>query len=454
MTSEFETVAPSTTGDAPRRPAATFCAFMVIASLVLPANLVLGGPLRSLGSASRVLGLLALILVLVVFVQQNAARSMWGTRVPGSRVVPAVLIVYTLTMLALHGAGERRLMSSAEADGGTRFLIGTLAMLGVGLAVALFVSTRRDLHTVMRAVTFGAAFSALVGIIQSRTTLDLAAILRLPGLALSTTVSTELRNDLTRVIGSAAHPIEFSVIMGAAVPVALWLTTYSATTARRQAAGVAVALLLIAVPFGISRSGILGLLVALGCYAMVWSWRQRLTALACALGGLIVYRFVQPGILGTLFGLFTNASTDNSVLARQQDYPRVDAMMEGRELFGIGPGTFQPDVYFILDNQFLGSYVEGGVVGVVAFASVPTVGLVVAHLARRRATDRATRDAAQAVFAAIAGTTVCGFTFDLLAFQQVAFLLFVYVGLASAILVVAATGVATPEKTETGVAAR
>ncbi|WP_418606295.1 O-antigen ligase family protein [Georgenia sp. SUBG003] len=95
---------------------------------------------------------------------------------------------------------------------------------------------------------------------------------------------------------------------------------------------------------------------------MCLSVRERLNLLVVALGALVLVRATLPGLLGTITGFFLGAAEDDSVTARLDDYPVVDKFFAESPWIGRGLGTFLPEEYVLLDNQYLMSLVEGGIV--------------------------------------------------------------------------------------------
>ncbi len=78
-------------------------------------------------------------------------------------------------------------------------------------------------------------------------------------------------------------------------------------------------------------------------------------------------RFAIPGLLGTIRYLFLHMFEDDSYEGRRQDYSVVGRFIKERPLFGRGFGTFLPERYVYLDNQYLGLLIELGIVGMLAF---------------------------------------------------------------------------------------
>jgi O-antigen ligase len=143
-------------------------------------------------------------------------------------------------------------------------------------------------------------------------------------------------------------------------------------------------------------------------------------------------RFAIPGLLGTIRYLFLHMFEDDSYEGRRQDYSVVGQFLKERPFFGRGFGTFLPDRYVYLDNQYLGLIMETGFVGMFAFVVLLAVGIGTARGARRFA-DAETRSLGQALAGAILAAAVTAATFDLLAFGIASGLLFLIIGCAGAL---------------------
>src|SRR4029453_1806258 len=124
----------------------------------------------------------------------------------------------------------------------------------------------------------------------------------------------------------------------------------------------------------------------------------------------------SPGLVRTLVSLFSNASSDSSVQARSSRYPLAFRYIGERPWFGRGTGTWVPPQYQILDNQWLVTLLNNGIVGAVALAGLHITGIVLAVLALRRSHTVEDRH----LCAALASTQVIGLvvagTFDSLSF--------------------------------------
>ena len=255
--------------------------------------------------------------------------------------------------------------------------------------------------------------------------------MRLPGLTANVDLVSDSRSGFDRVTAGASHPIEFSVVTAALVPLALHFALHP-NTRRRWPFILALVALLVAVPMTVSRSGFLTLAAGLLVYAVALTPRGRLNAIVLGIIGLGVFRALVPGLLGTVRSLFSDIGTDPSIAGRTDDYQLIPVLMDGHWWFGRGLGTFHPQVYFFLDNQYLGSLLEGGVVSLTALIALFAVGIGVAGGVRRRTSDPALRSEAQAIAASLAAFAAAALTFDLLAFRQSAFLVVLLIGCAGA----------------------
>lgn len=410
-----------------RRNVQTVLTLVVVLLLLLPAPYVLVGPLRSVGNPALLAGLIA--------------TALWlGARISGT--IPArplhpvrwLILLFALTSLTAYAAGMNRILSLAEDAGATRTLFPLVATIGIGLLAVDGLREVDQVEVVLRRLIWVAGLAALGGILEfTLPGFSYRDFARLPGLTTTTDLISDTRSGFDRIQGAASHPIEYVVTLTALIPIALHFTLHSPTRPQRQLSGLALLLILMVSPMSVARSGIVALAVGLLVYAAHLSNRARLNLLVLGLIGLGVYRVMVPGLLGTLRSLLLVGEDDPSIRGRTLDYAKIPGLMEGYEVFGRGLGTFQPLTYFYLDNQYLGSLLEGGVVGFVCLILLFVVGIGVARGVRHRTGDPALRGMAQALAASIAALAVCAATFDELGFRQPTFVLFLLLGCAGAL---------------------
>ncbi|WP_127128531.1 O-antigen ligase [Georgenia sp. SYP-B2076] len=408
-----------------RRPGPWFAlTALPLLVLFLPASVVLPGPLLSNGWPGR----------LLVFWVAGAVLLGWVRRPnAGGRPSPAEVACWVLLLglVASLAAAQLREVSAEEAAGSLRVALVFLPLAVVALGVASLGDTRK-IDVLLAGIVVGATFSAVVAVAQFLSPFDFAQLVRPPGMVVQGIGAMSDRGGFIRAQGSAGHPIEFGVLSGAVTPLAVHVARFAGTPLRRHMAAIATALLVVGVLVSVTRSGVLTLVVAMAVYAVVLNTRQRLNLAAFALAAMVLARAAVPGLLGTITGFFLGASGDDSVTARLDDYPRVDALFTQSPFIGRGLGTFLPDLYFLLDNQYLLFLIEGGLVLVAAFLAFIALTLSSARGAVLRADSAADQSRAQALTASVAAIAVSGFFFDLFSFAQVTVVLFLLVGLAGA----------------------
>lgn len=393
--------------------------------LTIPAGLVLAGPLASNGWPPRLLVFLAAVCVVVGWLVRGAAG-----RVPASPALIGTFLLIGACLVAYFAAGMRATVPE-ESAGAVRALLAIVPIAIVAAAVAQ-TATERQLNVLLQVVVVAAAISALVALAQYVKPFDLASLIQMPGTVAREAGGMGSRGGFTRVNGATDHPIEFSVITGAVLPLAIHTARFAADGLRRFALWVVVGVLALAVPMAVSRSGVVVVAVALIVYAAALNFRQRVTLLVVAVASGALLRAVIPGLLGTVTSIFASAATDPSVSGRTDDYVVIGQLFRHSPVLGMGLGTFRPEVYFFLDNAYLLAAVEGGLLLVSAVAVFFVLGVASARGAALRARDDEHRSRSQALTASIAAIALAAFFFDLFSFGQVTLLCFLLVGAAGA----------------------
>lgn len=342
----------------------------------------------------------------------------------------AGFVFFGAILLSYVAAGVRPIdpLELRSADRGLLLVVG---LLGLVFLAADGIQSRDRLDVLLRRVTIGGALLAFVGAAQFFTGFDLAGTLRFPFLEEQTGAQLiQERSDLNRVAATASHPIEFGVVLGLIFPLAVHYALYAKS--NKGWAWFRVAIIAAAVPFGVTRSGVLALGVTFLVMWFSWPARLRIRSLVIGVVGAVGMRALVPGLLGTIKALFTNLFYDPSTQGRLNDYPVVERFFSERPITGRGFSTFVAERYPVLDNQYLGLVVETGVVGTAAFVGLYVVGIALAVLAKRGGTDE-TRSLGQALAAAGIAVIVVAFTFDLLAFTMATTISFLLLGCSGAL---------------------
>jgi cell division protein FtsW (lipid II flippase) len=380
--------------------------------MVIPANTVIE-PIGAQGYAAGLVGMFAFAAFM--------AATLLGLHNPLQHRHPvrAALCLFWICGLVSYVLMDRGTRTVVEATGADRWLMQLMVITGVALVAAEFLPSLRDVRRVLRALTWGGAFCGVVAALQFWMSFDIAPYLRdLPGFSLNTELTAMARGTLNRAAGTSLTPIELGVVAGMLLPLAIYLGVYDAdrTAPKRWAPVVLIGL---GIPTSVSRSGTVAFVVASAMFVVLMPQRQRLVALCAAPVALGAVFMSAPGVIGTLSTYFQAGSSDNSVKARLVDYPVVERLVHEAPWFGHGGGTYLPeDTTFILDNQYLHTAVELGLIGVVALAMCFLVPLIAALVARRHSKDPELRMLCSALAGAALAAMVCSFFFDSLSFPM------------------------------------
>ncbi len=425
--------APSTSTQDPRSPDAAkprertpwLLGFLCLLIPILPSFSVLPGPLKSNGSPAKLIAVLFFGLAVLGFVLVRRTAS--------TRTVPPgaiIILLYFLLQLTIYAAGLTRTGSALVEGNRTRALINLVANVGVALYILTRVRTARERHVLLGCLATGLAFTCLVGLLQSLTNIDLRYFFQPPGFVIN---ADELemgeRWGAKRVMGTSQHAIEFSVLAVITVPLTIYFARNAAKRWARWAAVLACALALLSMPAAVSRSGVIALVAVLLVY--MWNFTARQLATGIVLGGFAFGGYVTafPDTANALWTTITNSSDDPSVLSRASDYAMVSKTFREHPVFGLGLGGTPPTEYAYLDNEWLQSIVQGGLIGLTAMMVLTLGGIFGFNAALRAATTARERDQAYALGAVFIGVTTSTLTFDLLSFQQASRILFIAFGL-------------------------
>jgi hypothetical protein len=356
------------------------------------------------------------------------------------------LLGFVLATFLSDAANIGRVTSIGVGDVVVKKLTFLVSFVLVVYLVASTVTRRKDLDTLLKWLVGGGALVAIMALYESRTGVNYFNQLHsvLPILHYNgPLVATDDDGRGLRAYASSEHPIALSAALVMLIPLAVYLAQ---RTGQKRWWG-ATAFLTIAVFSTVSRTGILMMLVVLITYAVLKpaSLRRALPALVPL---LVIVQFAVPGSLHSLRTAFfpegglieqqkSGAGTHGS--GRIADLGPALAEWSDTPLFGQGNGTRISDVLDprqnapILDNQWLGTLMETGALGVLTlgwlfFRVVGRLG----RFARRDTTPHGWLLAGLA--ASLASFGVGMFTYDAFAFSQVGFLFFVMLGFSAAAL--------------------
>jgi hypothetical protein len=410
----------------PRAPrdAVTLLSVYAFLLLLIPSRLVFS-PLGGNGTPALVIGLVALVLWF-------ASRRPENDRTLRARPVRFAIVVYAVANVTSYALAMLHSLDPAEIRSADRSLLALGAAAGVALCAADGIPSRERLETLLSRVVIFASIGAAIAALQFFG-FDLTKHFYIPGLhATSELGAGAIRSSFHRVAGTARHPIELGATLAMVLPIALHFA-FKAQGREKLWRWVCVALLGLAIPMSLSRTAIVAVLIVvivlLPTYPPV---RQRAVLI---IGGAwtVVMWLAVPGLVGTLGSLFSNYGSDTSVTDRTARYSRIGGLLAHHEFFGRGVGTFIPEKYFVLDNQYIASTLEVGVVGLCALIFVMLVSFGCARGARRMFKDPVSRDLAQSLAAASAVPLVVFATFDALSFPMIPGLMFLLLGVNGAL---------------------
>ncbi|MGE3327841.1 MAG: O-antigen ligase family protein [Acidimicrobiia bacterium] len=400
----------------------------VMLSFVVPARLVLKGPLGAAGRPSLVVGLIVLVVWLLRFLQPASPRPFQPTR--------AFLMCYVVTWVGSVAVAYLRGLSPVEVAGIDRYFLITLSLSGLALATADLVRNRAELDSLLRTVAYGAALMSVVGIIQFNLGINVVEGLRLPGMRLNGELAGVAERGgpgFTRAVGTAQHSIEFGVLLAMALPLAIHYALRAPRGRLRNLRWALAGVVAVGIPMSLARSAIIALVVVLIVLLRSWNDRTKATALVVIGAGTTMLYGSIPGLIGTFISFFRNAQTDRSVAGRTQDYATVSELFQQRPLLGLGGGAFRPEQYFILDNYLLNALLSTGLLGLLSLLVMVLGSYSIASAVYRRPGHAEDRHLAAALAASILAGFVSSATFDSLNFPSFAALLFVLVGATGAL---------------------
>lgn len=417
-----------------RADGATLLCVFLLMLLIIPARLVISGIPMSITPATVTGLLLGIIWLCCQMVTTLGVAK-------GRNIARTALFLYAISQLATYGYATRNYLLPDEAEGADRTIVVVFAAICVGIAAVDGIKNLARLDTMLKFLTALVGVVAFIGFVQFAAGFDITKYLALPGLRPVTDDGFVLeRANFRRPAGTTGHPIEFGVVCAIGVPLAAHYA-YRAKESGEKSGKWWLCLMIIAAGavVSLSRSAILGLCLA-GIVLMIgWPGRRRVQGLIAAAGFLGVLKVVVPGLIGTLYSLFDSIGDDPSISGRTDDYASAGVQIAKHFLLGRGNGTYLSERYGPLDNQYLGTLVQNGYIGLFCLIFLFLGGMWAAARARVLSPDPVVRDLALSLIAAQSIVALGAATFDLLWFSTGTGLTFVLVGASGALLRIAKT---------------
>ena len=131
-----------------------------------------------------------------------------------------------------------------------------------------------------------------------------------------------------------------------------------------------------------SRSAFFGLAVICIVLFPTWHRRDRLRACLAGLAAPALAWLVKPSLVSNFTALFGQLGADRSSLSRADAYSEAVPYIAAHPWLGQGFQTFFPQTYFFVDNQYVTSLLETGVLGLLALVVCFATGWFTARSAR------------------------------------------------------------------------
>ena len=370
------------------------------------------------------------------------------------------MVLYIFAALGSVALNDGRI----HADGVTMVVVKTLTFFAsffiLFYVIVSVVRTRERLDFLIRVLVASGTIVAFSALVESRTNFNvfnhLSRVLPMlhffdPKLTAGLDASYLGRGSRLRAYASAAHPIELSAVLAMLIPLAIYLLR----TTRNKRWIVALVLLPLGVFATLSRTGIVMMLVI----ALVFLWLrpvQTRRLWPALLPAIVVIHFALPQTLGSFYEAFFPKGglvAQQSTKAANANQPNANGRLarvgpslaewSHRPLLGEGFGSRLTDrnqavlpgvkLSQILDDQWLGSLLETGAVGVGAL-----LWLFIRSIRRMKRVAREDDNAdgwlAVALAASIYAFAVGMLTFDALGFVQVTILLFILLAFSSVLV--------------------
>jgi O-antigen ligase len=317
----------------------------------------------------------------------------------------------------------------------------------VGFMVVLYMlaslSSRADVDLYLRSLVLGTALLGALGVVEWKTGMNVFAHLDryVPFIAPVGDQLDTFRAGLNRAYGSAQHPIAFGAALALVLPIAVVL----AFRRRKPIWFASVALILMGTLASISRTSLIMVAVGAVVLALVKPRAAR-EAVPFILPLLVAIQIALPGSLSTVRaqffpsgGLVKEQAAAQAGSGRVASFgPAVDEASR-HPFFGRGFGTRIVEVTnphrnsFILDDEWLSSTLEVGLVGVIAWVWI--FGRFCSRAVRAaRAGDEDDHWLLAGLAASVASFAVGMAFFDAFSFIQVTFIAIIVIGLGSVLL--------------------
>ncbi|QAY74685.1 O-antigen ligase family protein [Agromyces protaetiae] len=384
---------------------------------------------------------LLVALILAFFLRDTRERKpvVWGWPIA----------IFLWTMLASLLFNVTPLVESGLFGPGFGNLFQLSFLLSVVFVTRQLLSTERITMIVLNVIVLGGAFIGFFAFLERFTRENIFLLLGnfLP-LQLLRDDAESLRAGGNRAFGSAQHPIALAVLFCMIIPLAVYLMKYSPWPRFEQTRRIlyigAIGIMLVGMLAAVSRTGV----VTLGAmFLFVLVMRPKLGGILAAIGapialvvGLVLPQLFESMVLSLLdidsLVASQYASVGMAGQGRLADLPGAFDEFSQAPLAGTGLGSRivvgENANAQILDNQWLGTLLETGVVGIIGLIALlvwPIITMV--RFMFRSDVDPKWTNLVFAIATASVGYTAAMFFYDAFAFMQTLLLLAILYAIAA-----------------------
>jgi O-antigen ligase len=404
-----------------RTDAVRLLSYYLLLLMLIPADLVFA-PMGAAGGPATLFALVLFVIFLGAWLHPSHITY------SGRQPIRTVTVLFVCVVIASYASANRHTMPVLERNAADRGLIFAFGWLGLTLLAADGISSMDRLRTLIRRIVLGATTVAALGMAQFFTGLNATKYIKVPGLSALTSANDLLsRGSFNRPSATASHPLELATVLVMALPLAIHQARF-APPGKRLRGWAQVAVIGLTAPMTVSRSAILGLIVVGLVLLPTWPKRDRRMAYVTILVASVMMWLSVHGLVGTMKELFLSVGSDSSSSSRSNAFTAAGIYVSHNPWLGRGLGTFLPQTYFYIDDQYLTSLIETGILGLLALAGVFITAWYSARSGRRASVDLRSRDLGQCFAAAIAAAAVSFFTYDALSFSMASGLTFLLAG--------------------------
>ena len=406
------------------------------------------------GLATRAVALLTMYIILLTFIPSAlVVKPLGGAGNPATLVAFALLgwyvllwvhprfglhrgrqpirlaaATFTCIFVAAYVSANRHNLDTTPQNGADREMICVAGWMAILLLASDGIEGWVQLRLLLRRLVACVSVIAALGITQFVTKFNLATYVVIPGLYRQVAFQDlGTRDGLNRPSATTAQPLELAAVLALVLPIALHQARFAAPGVRFRR-WLQVALIGTALPLTISRSAVLGLAFIALMLVPTWPKRDRRRALAVLFGGAAAMWVAVPSLVPLLYQLFAATGQESSSTSRLDAYSSAASFITAHPWLGQGFGTFLPQTYFFVDNQYLTALIETGVLGLLVILGMFGLGYYLARTARRSCDDEETRDLLQSLAVSVVTVSLSFFTFDALGFAAFSGMTFLLLG--------------------------